>query len=200
MNDLSREQEGFLEDLALREGRICVRAGYADQSVRATTRGGVTYVVDADAVDVKVQTGTNYIDWREDEQLLPVDSREESASHAERVSEGARGAARQEHHDRPSDRPGEEAEMALRELNERMNDNLRVTLYWDAEKDTMTVEVEDHRDRGEDLRLTDIPPADAHKAFMHPFSYSKSRMFGGQSIEEAAIEEGFRLREEGEAA
>ena len=42
----------------------------------------------------------------------------------------------------------------LRELNERMADNLRVTLYWDDHDDTVTVAVEDFRSPGASTRLS----------------------------------------------
>jgi hypothetical protein len=59
----------------------------------------------------------------------------------------------------------------LRELDERTGDNLRVTLYWDDHDDTLTVEVEDFKDRERGHALIGIPPADAKFAFEHPFGY-----------------------------
>lgn len=63
----------------------------------------------------------------------------------------------------------------LREISERTSDNLRVTLYWQDEDNTMTVEVEDWKNADSDLTLTGIPPADAKTAFEHPFGYSSKR-------------------------
>jgi hypothetical protein len=65
--------------------------------------------------------------------------------------------------------------MALREINERTSDKMRVTLYWQDDDDTMTVEVEDWKDSGNDLTLTGIPKADWKQAFEHPFGYSSKR-------------------------
>lgn len=62
----------------------------------------------------------------------------------------------------------------LREIDERASDNLRVTLYWDDVKDTMTVEVEDRVNPNLDCTLTDIPKADAQQAFTHPFTYRRA--------------------------
>jgi hypothetical protein len=62
----------------------------------------------------------------------------------------------------------------LRELDERMGDNLRVTLYWDDRDDTITVEVEDFKSPERAHVLTGIPPADAKLAFEHPFAYQPS--------------------------
>jgi len=61
--------------------------------------------------------------------------------------------------------------MALREINERTSDNLRVTLYWQDEDNTMTVEVEDFKLPDADFTISGIPPADAQVAFEHPFGY-----------------------------
>ena len=62
----------------------------------------------------------------------------------------------------------------LRELNERMADNLLVTLYWDDHDDTVTVAVEDFRSPGGEHALVGIPPTDAKLAFEHPFAYAPS--------------------------
>lgn len=62
----------------------------------------------------------------------------------------------------------------LRELDERMGDNLRVTLYWDDRDDTLTVEVEDFESPDRAHALIGIPPAEAKLAFEHPFAYAPS--------------------------
>jgi len=59
----------------------------------------------------------------------------------------------------------------LRELDERSGDNLRVTLYWQDDDNTLVVDVEDFNDPERWHALTGIPPADAKLAFDHPFGY-----------------------------
>ena len=62
----------------------------------------------------------------------------------------------------------------LRELDERMGHDLRVTLYWDDRDDTLAVEVEDFKSPERAHALIGIPPADAMLAFEHPFAYAPS--------------------------
>ncbi|HUO71183.1 MAG TPA: hypothetical protein VMU39_10425 [Solirubrobacteraceae bacterium] len=59
----------------------------------------------------------------------------------------------------------------LRELDERTADNLRVTLYWQDEDNTLVVGVEDFNNPTGGHALTGIPPTDAKLAFEHPFGY-----------------------------
>lgn len=61
----------------------------------------------------------------------------------------------------------------LREIDERRSDNIRVTLYWDDEGDTLTVEVEDYRDPGCDITISGVPTADRREAFLHPYAYKR---------------------------
>jgi hypothetical protein len=72
-----------------------------------------------------------------------------------------------------SDWDDEELAM-LRELDERMGANLRVTLNWDDRDDTLTVAVEDFKSPDRARDLFGIPPADAKLAFEHPFAYAPS--------------------------
>ncbi len=59
----------------------------------------------------------------------------------------------------------------LRELDQRTGDNLRVTLYWQDDDNTLVVGVEDFKGPGREHALTGILPADAKLAFEHPFGY-----------------------------
>lgn len=59
----------------------------------------------------------------------------------------------------------------LRELTDRTSDDLRVTLYWQDDDDTLTIEVEDFRDSAGDYSIVGIPPADRKTAFEHPLVY-----------------------------
>ena len=60
---------------------------------------------------------------------------------------------------------------AYRELSQRTTANLRVTLYWNEEDDSLVVEVEDFRDENAGLTITGIPANEANLAFLHPFTY-----------------------------
>lgn len=59
----------------------------------------------------------------------------------------------------------------LHELDERMSDNLRVTLYWQDEDNTLTIEVEDLKRAGNDLTLAGVLPDERKQAFEHPYGY-----------------------------
>jgi hypothetical protein len=59
----------------------------------------------------------------------------------------------------------------LRELDQRTCDNLRVTLYWQDEDNTLLVGVDDLNNPAAEHALAGIPPADARFAFEHPFGY-----------------------------
>jgi hypothetical protein len=64
----------------------------------------------------------------------------------------------------------------LREIDERTRDNLRVTLYWQDDDDTLVVEVEDFTNPEREHALIGIPPTDARSAFEHPFAYRASAL------------------------
>lgn len=57
----------------------------------------------------------------------------------------------------------------IRELDQRNNDGIEVTLLWDSVADRVFISVVDGR-RGTSLRV-DVDPADALDAFHHPYAY-----------------------------
>ena len=60
-----------------------------------------------------------------------------------------------------------------RELDDRVNDGLEVTLLGQADTDSVTVKVFDGK-TGDDFDLS-VDPADAMDAFHHPYAYAASR-------------------------
>ena len=58
----------------------------------------------------------------------------------------------------------------IRELDHRHADGIDVSLLWDPNSDTVSIEVRDER-RGESMRF-EIDPAEAHAAFQHPYAYA----------------------------
>jgi hypothetical protein len=60
-----------------------------------------------------------------------------------------------------------------RELCQRENDGIAVTLLWDDESDRLTVIVRDSRS-GEAFGI-DAQPGDAMEVFHHPYAYLASR-------------------------
>jgi hypothetical protein len=63
------------------------------------------------------------------------------------------------------------AEMAVRELDRRINDGFDVRLLWNSQSNRVFVTVEDQRD-GVVFELT-VDAAAALEAFQHPFAYSR---------------------------
>jgi threonine aldolase len=63
------------------------------------------------------------------------------------------------------------AEMAVRELDRRINDGFDVRLLWNSQTNRVFVTVEDQRD-GVVFELT-VDAAAALEAFQHPFAYSR---------------------------
>jgi hypothetical protein len=63
MRELTREQEGFLEDLALQHGRVSVDPGYLDGSVQMTTPNCVTKVVDTAGNVTATWRSANHTNW-----------------------------------------------------------------------------------------------------------------------------------------
>ena len=68
--------------------------------------------------------------------------------------------------------------MMLREINYRQADNLRVTLLWRPDDNTLVVKVDDDRDPDQTITIDNIPPGDATLAFTHPFGYCKTTIRG----------------------
>lgn len=62
----------------------------------------------------------------------------------------------------------------LRELDARTGADLRVTLYWQEDDNTLVVGVEDFKNPEREHAVIGIPPADARRAFEHPFAYQPS--------------------------
>lgn len=63
-----------------------------------------------------------------------------------------------------------EAEIAVRELDHRVNDGIDVKLLWSAQTDRVWIDVRDDRS-GESFRLQ-VDPDDALAAFHHPYAYA----------------------------
>ena len=65
--------------------------------------------------------------------------------------------------------------MAIREIDERVSDNIRVTAYYDDLENTLTIEVEDllGSDLKMDRTITGVPVEDFDEAFNHPFTYQR---------------------------
>lgn len=61
------------------------------------------------------------------------------------------------------------SETEIRELGQRQNDGLDITLFWNSESGEVFVVVEDQRD-GKAFKL-DVDAAHALDAFRHPFAY-----------------------------
>ena len=66
--------------------------------------------------------------------------------------------------------------MPLREINTRKNNGLRVTLLWRTDNNTLVIKVDDESDPDKNVTIENVPPADAKRAFDHPYSYRRGMM------------------------
>jgi|SRR6185312_8692502 len=62
-------------------------------------------------------------------------------------------------------------EQSFRELDERRGNGLIVQLLWETATNRMFIKVEDEIAGGKGLQF-DVPGADAHEAFLHPYAYA----------------------------
>jgi hypothetical protein len=63
----------------------------------------------------------------------------------------------------------------LRQLDQRICHGLTITLEWEPDTDRLLVSCEDDRSPDEPPLCYLVAPADARRAFIHPFAYAPQR-------------------------